>query len=270
MEPVVTAVNAFPHLLLQTFISHYTYRKISMPQGALMRKTMPPRLVCSIDFFFGDSYEIFDYTTNEKMPFSRSTVRGIRTITKYNINLQNNFASFTVKFHPGGMYKLLGIPMNELTNNDTPTDDLKLLPVREIVEQLMSAQNIADCKRIVEPYLLGLLEKQKQHSYFNNNDKEFYLLLNKDADIKILSDKINLSIRQMERCFLREFGVSPQHYQSLSRFASLINLKKIDPVKTWTELSYETNYYDQSHMIKSFKSFLQTTPGRFVFENYAF
>ena len=114
--PGNSIIQALPHSLLQPFINHYVYRSLYRSPGDYIEKTMPFRPSNSIDFFIGDPFETLDCHTEELSPFKRCTIRGPRTCKKYIIRIQRQFISFTIYFHPTGLYRLLGISMEEFTN----------------------------------------------------------------------------------------------------------------------------------------------------------
>src|SRR5690606_11488335 len=121
----------------------------------------------------------------------------IRTFTKYKIQLSGNFVSFTVRFHPVGMYRLLGVPMNYLTNQDLPLDELDILPADEIADSLREAKHQHDYKKVVERYFLSLLNQRQNESRIGLHTSRFSGY--KNWDIHSLSDRLNISIRQAER-----------------------------------------------------------------------
>lgn len=91
-----------------------------------------------------------------------------------------------------------------------------------------------------------------------------------NASVTQLANDSNLSIRQLERIFAREIGVSPKTYSRMLRFLHLLKNKTAAPTQKWAALAYDANYFDQMHLVKEFKQFLGTTPSAFVPADYAF
>jgi AraC-like DNA-binding protein len=81
--------------------------------------------------------------------------------------------------------------------------------------------------------------------------------------------KVSLSDRQLERNFSKEIGTTPKLYSNMVRFENLLRYRIDFPDKSWTEIAYEFNYYDQMHLIKAFKRFLDITPSDFRAGNFA-
>lgn len=84
-----------------------------------------------------------------------------------------------------------------------------------------------------------------------------------------LAEKLCLSVRQVERYFLKEIGVGAKKYENLLRFDGMIKYSIKSSPKNWTDVAYANNYYDQMHMIKEFKAVLGVTPKKFCATNYA-
>lgn len=260
-----------PHPLLQPFISRYTFRRMDIADSRCVEKAMPLRLVNSIDFFIGDAFDTIDCYSGELMPFLRCTVRGPRTCKKYYIRIRGQFISFTIKFHPAGMYPLLGIPMDNFRDKAVPGGDIDILPFENITEQLLQADGISTCIAVIEPYLLRLAAGRRL-PFCGVTTQAVGQLLQQKGNISIADlAKINhLSRRQLERNFIREVGVSPKTYARMLRFLCLLENKINLPDQKWTTLAYNSDYFDQMHLIKEFRKFLDITPSAFRSADFAF
>lgn len=72
-----------------------------------------------------------------------------------------------------------------------------------------------------------------------------------------------LSLRQVERRFIRQFGLSPKAYQRLARTALLITRLGLGPeAARLAELATDLGYADQSHLSRDMKLFTGVQPGR--------
>lgn len=262
--------HALPHPLLSPFINQYTFRSIVIPTDCYVEKAMPLRLTSSIDFFIGDAFDTIDCLSGEVLPFLRATVRGPRTFKKYHIRLQGQFISFTIKFHATGIYKLLGMPMDKLRDKALSGSSIPALPFEKMTTQLLYARDIKTCIDIVEPCLLQLASRYLPVASVAEQAVRHLLLHNGRATVAQLANNSNLSIRQLERIFAKEIGVSPKTYSRMLRFLHLLNNKTARPNQKWTALAHDANYFDQMHLVKEFKQFLGTTPSAYVPADFAF
>ncbi|ETZ20300.1 helix-turn-helix domain-containing protein [Pedobacter sp. V48] len=268
MDPYNSVVKKMaPTEALQAFVSEYVFRILTVPKGHHVVKAMPLRVMGSIDFFLGDSFETINCNSNQTEPFARCTIRGPRTHKKYTISINGHFISFTIKFKPAGLYRLLGIPASLFCNQAVDGQLLFANMFKEITERLMSCNTINECVEIVEPYLLQMALKHAKIYPSKAVNQMTNLILTSKA--LVFLPKVSLSDRQLERNFAKEIGTTPKLYSNMVRFENLLRYRIDFPDKSWTEIAYEFNYYDQMHLIKAFKRFLDITPSDFRPGNFA-
>jgi AraC-like DNA-binding protein len=263
-------VHEKPHALLRPFISHYVFRSIRFSPEQTVQKSMPMRLHSSIDFFIGQPFETIECRSGNGVPFERCTVRGPRTTTLYDIRLKDHFKSFTIRFTPTGLYRLTGIPMRRLTNRAVPAPEIEGLPLPAITRQLMQAEDMAGCIRIVEPYLLFCARRSQIVSSLTDAAVRWLTQQPPQGALTRLADHMHVSLRQLERTSLKEIGVGPKTLYRMLRFDRLIRSQIDTPPVKWSSTAYEYGYYDQMHLIRDFRQFLGITPSTFSPADFAF
>jgi len=83
----------------------------------------------------------------------------------------------------------------------------------------------------------------------------------------LASHKLGISRKQLTRLFQKYIGTSPQKYRSIVRFRQLMNHKLREQTgDTYTALSHQAHYTDQSHFIKACKQLTGLTPSQFFKE----
>lgn len=258
-----------PHPRLQPFVSHYVFRNIHFPQDHFIQKAMPIHISSSIDFFIGDPFETIDYHTGQFLPFHRCTIRGPRTRKLYYIRLKGHFISFTIKLKPTALYRLTGIPAHTFTNCAIPGKEITPLPLQEITSKLLKARNISTCIKTIEPYLFFAAEKSKYQT--DATEKVAQQLAGRKSELSVaaLATENNLCLRQLERTFLKEIGVSPKTLSRMSRFERLLKSRMNDPSTKWSAIAYDFGYYDQMHLIRDFRQFLDISPSAFEPADFA-
>ena len=75
-----------------------------------------------------------------------------------------------------------------------------------------------------------------------------------------LADEANMSLRNFERRFIDEVGMSPKLYIRITRFFGALQNKMLFPQKSWTTITHEGGYFDQAHFIKECREFASKTP----------
>ncbi|WP_169304368.1 helix-turn-helix domain-containing protein [Pedobacter frigoris] len=271
MDQLVSVVEKKnPTSVLQPYISEYVFRAISVPDCQPLIKAMPFRVGASVDFFLGDPFDTVNCHTKALESFERCTIRGARTHKKYTITISGQFVSFSIRFKPTGLYRLLGMPAN-LFCNQTVNGELVHSFFKEVTQRLMGCINIYKCIQIVEPYLLGLLLKHTKIRASKQVDHMVTLISSAKAPANITTflQQVCLSERQLERNFVKEIGTTPKLYSNMTRFENLLYDRMNFPDQSWTSLAYKFNYYDQMHLIRTFQSFLGVNPSDFACEDFA-
>jgi len=74
---------------------------------------------------------------------------------------------------------------------------------------------------------------------------------------------LNVSKSKLEQHFNKEIGLTPKEFCKIEKINYFINSYKQDEEQNLTELTYKCGYYDQSHLIKDFRYFLDVSPRKF-------
>lgn len=85
--------------------------------------------------------------------------------------------------------------------------------------------------------------------------------------VKELYTSLNVSKSTLEQHFNREIGLTPKEFCRIEKINAFIQMYKHNMEQSLTELTYRCGYYDQSHLIKDFQYFLNTSPKRFLISN---
>lgn len=89
------------------------------------------------------------------------------------------------------------------------------------------------------------------------------------TSVKDIYSSLNVSKSKLEQHFNREVGLTPKEFCKIEKINFFINSYLDEPGQSLTELTYQCGYYDQSHLIKDFKYFLNTSPKRFFHSQFA-
>lgn len=86
--------------------------------------------------------------------------------------------------------------------------------------------------------------------------------------VQELADEMGYSVRYRNKVFSRELGLPPKvfcklmRYQYLLKYSNGFEKGRVDI--NLSQLAIELGYYDQSHMIKGFCEFTNTTPMKYI------
>ncbi|MGL5274682.1 DUF6597 domain-containing transcriptional factor [Myroides sp.] len=153
---------------------------------------------------------------------------------------------------------LFNIDASEFKNKNIALEDLVS---SSVLEQLLNAITVEEKVEILSTFLLSRVTAIKY-----SNPKAVYAsdLLKEGKELKEVQLEMNISERSLERIFKEHIGMSPKFFSRIMRFQSSLNLYRNNAFENLTDLTYQSNYFDQSHLIREFKEFTGVSPKKFL------
>ncbi len=135
-----------------------------------------------------------------------------------------------------------------------------------LIDQLHGKTDINSILELVEQYFIQYFSAL--HIPFSVKDMTpvmNYIERHKGiVQVKQLEEKFHISERWLEKQFLVQVGLSPKEFARLTRFKSLLLDTMTTPSVSWSKMVYDYGYYDQSHLIRDFKSYTGQSPTAFL------
>lgn len=184
--------------------------------------------------------------------------------------MKGHIKSIMVFFNPLGMYQLFGTETSALTNTSKSLNEFL---GSEKAKALVSAlkDNKDDDHQI--QILNKFFEDQISRKYEVSKMKvvmEYIHHKKGDVSVGDIEKECHYQRKTLERHFNKMLGLSPKVYCKIYRFKCLINHLQQNPQITWTELADHVGYYDQSHMTRYIKEYLEVSPNSIVKLDMAF
>lgn len=173
---------------------------------------------------------------------------------------------FQVQFQPGALFRLTGIPINELTNTFLDAELVFSTEIRLVNERLSYTNHYTQMIEIVENFLLHLIKKAKTMERPIDKVSRYILQNPSTTSLDWLADQACLCQRQFYRQFVQREGVSPKMYARIARFENAMKLKNAQPFKDWWSVTIDLGYYDYQHLVRDFKEFTNLTPNAFFYK----
>lgn len=249
-----------PHLSLNQFVRKYQiirwqYNTNTNPQN----KTLAPRPEHSLTFYIRDlqSYNFLDSIKKEYYP--RTIICGIhdKTIIR---DCGHDFWALKIIFQPCALFKLTGLPMDELVSSFIDAEIILGKEIRMLHERLNSSDNLNEMILNIEIYLKRLVQQQKKDNHQIDLVCREILLQKERKNLDFLASRTFLSTRQFIRKFEERTGISPKLYDRIVRFDKAYRLKNNQPNLDWLSIAMICGYYDYQHLAKDYKDFTNSTP----------
>lgn len=164
---------------------------------------------------------------------------------------------------PSGWKSLFGIPAHQCTDKMLALGEVMGSLADDVAAGAHDGQSDEEMIAVVERALLAQLDAIGVKQRDTRIDK-FEQLGRIDSTIRIddAADQIGLSVRQLERCCLDSIGMTPKAFLRRCRF-----LDTAMAMRGFTSPSAESlaalRYFDQSHLNREFRRFIDMTPRRF-------
>lgn len=248
-----------PHPALQDFVFNLSTVDAILPEGINDVVTPYPATPFQSLFFYCDNPVSTSRTgTGDFDPEPLIVLTGPQ-YSRVNVKVSSHLRAIRVDFLPGGMYRMLGIPMNELFDTGFDALDFFGTKMKIINEQLQHISNLEDGKNIVEKFLLTLVKNLKEILPL---DYAIRTLLNSNGNMTIekTASLACLSLKQFERKCQERIGMNPKMYARILRFSTAYRMHEAFPNMSWIKIAYGAGYFDQMHMIRDFKIFAGVNP----------
>jgi AraC-like DNA-binding protein len=162
---------------------------------------------------------------------------------------------FGVRFFPGGIYSLFGIPQQDFANSHFDIDLVWSGMTNEIEDRIFEEPSFEKKVKIMEEFLISYMRTKTivDDSLINKLLYHIFVTEGKTS-VQELAKREVISTRQMNRIFCRWIGTSPKRFCEVVRFQAIINVIQSSPGID-RGLAYNHGYFDQAHMLRDFKRY---------------
>ena len=211
-------------------------------------------------FHYGDSFQ--SMFSSEWMIQEKDLLAG--QIRNYFL-LKNTgkVGMFALKFQPWALRKYFGIKIADFTDKVLPINFSHFPVLAAIRGCAISTFSFEEKISAIENILLEALDLSIPPL---NGEQAARLILQERGAIHLqdLCQHGGISERSLERYFKEYIGLPPKFYCRVIRFSNIFSLVNQGTVN-WSDVSFYSGFYDQSHFIKNFKEFTGEEPSNYGF-----
>lgn len=224
---------------------------------------------------FPNNYSIVSISQNVELKFGENEIRAIESnnglfssdlICHYKrpirVLIQGRLKEITFYFKPLGLNAFLKKPLKEYTKEFSKV----FLPYDDYEASMIPILDEQDFEKRIEMIEEFWMSKYVgfEHSFFNGLVDD--VMMDLDRSIENHATHYKTSRQTINKLFDHHLCKSPSDFRKIQRFRETL-MQSVDK-KTLTELSYDHLFYDQSHLIKDFKSLTGFTPKKFFDKVY--
>lgn len=231
--------------------------EIRFDKDNVFASPFPPTPQNSIHFYPRDAMQ--SQTANGVFIVQPESIIIGPQVTKVNIQMGLHHIIVSVAFNPGGLFRLLKVPLYELFDQSIDATLMFGSAAREVNERLRETNDHLEMKNIVEAFLLRKIAPSPLSSV--------ELVMKKLIDhhgafsMEAAASFSCLGLRQFERKSKELLGYSPKFFSRLIRFSKAYRMKENRRDLNWTTIANASGYFDQMHLIRDFKEFTGVAPG---------
>jgi len=198
-------------------------------------------------------------TVNGVSPLPTLVLYG-QTISPITLSTVGRHHLVAICFYPDVVQKIFGLPANEVTDTCIDMGSFPMAKKTGIVDRLLEAPALQRSE-IMESFVFDLIVSSKI-----SIDEQIRCAANRishahgNARIADIQKLLGISERTLHRRFEQHIGVVPKMFASICRFRSAFDAFETGKFEKLSDLAFEFGYADQSHFIRSFKSFTGQTP----------
>ena len=186
------------------------------------------------------------------------------TMGAYCMEAEAGTRVFGIGIRPKGWVTLCGINAEEATDRVIDLTSFAGGLARSTIDEMRNARSLDDMAVAADRFFANLVARRIARRRVSSYPEALahWLLDPNDLSVDTLIAMMDVSRRQTDRIAKTYFGASPKFLQRKYRA-----LRAADRIRAG-ELDWMTaagdSYYDQSHFIKEFKTFVGVTPSQFI------
>ena len=169
-----------------------------------------------------------------------------------------------VKFRPGGFYPFLNSRISRLTNRSIPVSDVFGVSAHEFEQSVLSLEFGAMRADAAESFLRQRLPERDQTAVLTGQIVDEICLNREIMTVEDVAARFNFGTRALQRMFDQYVGVPPKWVIRVYRLHEIVERLNSGMQVDFAALSQDLGYFDQSHLVKDFKSIVGRTPTAYL------
>jgi len=174
--------------------------------------------------------------------------------------------SIQIDLSPIGAYRILGLPLRELTNRIERVEDVLGQSGAQLRSDLEATDTWSERFILVDAFLTDRIARAASEEPEIAWAWRQLVTSNGLIAIRSLTGELDWSHRRLIDRFREQIGLPPKMIARQLRFQNAVQRLRTQPERSLADIASATGYFDQAHFIKDFRSFAGVTPRQVRFE----
>lgn len=169
-------------------------------------------------------------------------------------------------FKPFALAALFDLPARQVAKGPINVDQWNESESAQLKARLSQAHTPAALLGVLEEFFIGLLSRH-HHACDVIRKATDRILYDPASDVlSQLPGQLHLTLRTFQRMFKKYVGISPTEYRRICQFQQSFQQVRTRQFEKLSDVAVDNGFADQSHFVRSFREFSQTTPGKYLDE----
>ncbi len=204
----------------------------------------------------------FSYGGGAEIPMPRTALCGPTNVA-VTFRAKGPLRIFGAGLLPAGWAALVGAGASEFSDMLSDLSDVAGPVAKRSLDRMGEARNHREIVAAADAFFLLLSMQAKPPPLWFTRAADDWLSTSINPDVNELVAATGMSARQIERLALRVYGASPKLLSRKYRTLQAAVRLGLEPELGW-ETAANGAFYDQSHFIRDFKTFVGMTPSQFA------
>jgi len=182
----------------------------------------------------------------------------------FSIVLEGRGEAVGTKFRPGAFRPFVDFDLVDLVDRALPLPEVFGDAADGLETRVLSATDDRARLDLVESVIRGCLPPEDDDVALAVRAAEVALGAPELTRVDDLADRLGVTVRQLQRVFRRNVGVSPKWMLRRYRLHEAADRAAAGTRVDWADLAAELGYTDQAHLVRDFKAQVGQTPAAYA------
>lgn len=171
---------------------------------------------------------------------------------------------FVIRFQKGMAYPFLQLPVSELNHQVVDADLIFGNALLLLRESLLEVATPDEKFQLVEQFLLQKLRQSIEIPPVVQFAIQKIIADPAATSIQNIVEKTGYSHKHFLALFSKHVGFNPKQFLRIAKFQQILQELEQTATVDWTQIAYNSGYYDQAHFINDFKAFSGFSPTEYM------